>query len=251
MWALVENDEIVKVYPRPTAITVGFVAATYYEEGDELPILSYYEEGDELPEGVEVGDVKTTKQIGDLKTPRLGTNYPSNIMSMWTASELEAIGIYEVVQDNTNLKNVGYYMNGAGSIDFADGVVTQSYAAATAKSLDDILWTQEYIDSMDPAPEGVSVGDLRERGLKFLHKAIINNKAGGILAVTDWYRIREDDGGTEMPAAVLTFRTAIRTESNTMCGLIDAVADVDELAALYIYSGDPSTRPLGEWSILE
>ena len=38
-------------------------------------------------------------------------NYPANIMSMWTASELEAIGIYEVVEDNTNLKNSNYYYN--------------------------------------------------------------------------------------------------------------------------------------------
>ena len=32
-------------------------------------------------------------------------NYPANIMSMWTASELEAIGIYEVVDDNSNLRD--------------------------------------------------------------------------------------------------------------------------------------------------
>ena len=52
MWAKVESNSITKIYPRPTAITVGDV------------------------------------------------NYPANIMSMWTASELEAIGIYEVVEDN-------------------------------------------------------------------------------------------------------------------------------------------------------
>jgi hypothetical protein len=28
---------------------------------------------------------------------------------------------------------------------------------------------------------------------------------------------------------------------------INAVANVDALAALYAYSGDPLTRPLGEW----
>tara|TARA_R100001244_G_scaffold127854_1_gene98624 strand:+ start:561 stop:1178 length:618 start_codon:yes stop_codon:yes gene_type:complete len=189
------------------------------------------------PKAIKVGDI----------------NYPSNIMSLWSSAELEAIGIYEVVVDNTNLKNVEYYINGAGSIDFADGVVTQSYSTATAKEIDDVLWTAE-----EDKPEGVSTGDVKSVGLKTQKKKIINNEAGGILAVTDWYRIREDDGGTEMPAVVLTFRTAIRTESNTMCGLIDAVADVDELAALYIYTlSDPEdedsemTRPLGSWSELE
>ena len=31
-------------------------------------------------------------------------SYPSNIFTMWTSSELEALGIYEVVIDNTNFK---------------------------------------------------------------------------------------------------------------------------------------------------
>jgi hypothetical protein len=31
-------------------------------------------------------------------------NYPSNIFMLWTSSELEAIGIYEIVIDNSNLK---------------------------------------------------------------------------------------------------------------------------------------------------
>jgi hypothetical protein len=48
----------------------------------------------------------TAITVGDI-------NYPQNIMSMWTASELEAIGIYEVVSDGTNLKSSSYYYNGA------------------------------------------------------------------------------------------------------------------------------------------
>lgn len=49
--------------------------ATYYEEGDELPVVTeatYYEEGDDIPEGKSLGDVKTEAvyaQIGDEKTP--------------------------------------------------------------------------------------------------------------------------------------------------------------------------------------
>jgi len=35
-----------------------------------------------------------------------------------------------------------------------------------------------------------------------------------------------------------------------MCDAIDAVTTVDALAALYVYSGDPATRPLGEWPVL-
>ena len=37
--------------------------------------------------------------------------YPSNIFMLWTSSELEAIGIYEVIIDNTNYKDPEYYIN--------------------------------------------------------------------------------------------------------------------------------------------
>ena len=82
-------------------------------------------------------------------------------MSMWTASELEAIGIYKVVEDNTNLKDIKYYTNGAESFAFASGVVTKSYSAATAKSLTDVLWTAE-----EDKPEGVSTGDVKTKRFK-------------------------------------------------------------------------------------
>ena len=152
-------------------------------------------------------------------------NYPANIMSMWTASELEAIGIYEVVSDGTNLKSSSYYYNGAESFNFADGVVTRSYGIATAKNLA-VLKTQK--------------------------KEFINEEAGMLLKPTDWYVLRATEGGTATPSAITTYRAAIRTKSNEMCTLIDNAANVDALAALYKYnSDDPPTRPLGEFPELE
>ena len=44
-------------------------------------------------------------------------NYPANIFMLWSASELEAMGIYEVVIDNTNLKSNEYYINTNQSFD--------------------------------------------------------------------------------------------------------------------------------------
>ena len=38
---------------------------------------------------------------------------------LWTSSELEAIGIYEVVIDNTNYKDPEYYINTNQSFAFA------------------------------------------------------------------------------------------------------------------------------------
>ena len=174
-------------------------------------------------------------------------NYPANIFMLWSASELEAIGIYSVVIDNTNLKSNEYYINTNQSFDFADGVVTASYGVATAKPLDDILWAEGDED----IPEGVSVGDVKQPGIRKGHKDIINSQAGGILQDTDWMVVRAAEGGTAVPSDIATWRAAVRTKSNDMCTAIDGAADVDALAALYEYNdAEPPVRPLGEFPIL-
>ena len=148
-------------------------------------------------------------------------NYPANIMSMWTASELEAIGIYEVVEDNSNLRDGNWYINGAESFVFASGVVTKSYAVAAAKNL---------------------------ANLKTDKKHHINNEAASRLTAYDWYVIRATEGGTATPSAITTYRTAVRTKSNEMCTLIDNAANVDAVAALYVFNDDdPPVQPLGVW----
>ena len=179
-------------------------------------------------------------------------NYPANIFMLWSASELEAMGIYEVVIDNTNLKSNEYYINTNQSFDFADGVVTASYGTATAKPLDDILWAEGDED----IPEGVSVGDVKQPGIRKGHKDIINSQAGGILQDTDWMVVRAAEGGTAVPSDIATWRAAVRTKSNDMCTAIDNAADVDALATLYEYvnTGTEESpvmeRPLGEFPIL-
>jgi len=174
-------------------------------------------------------------------------NYPANIFMLWSASELEAMGIYEVVIDNTNLKSNEYYINTNQSFDFADGVVTASYGVATAKPLDDVLW-QEGDEDM---PEGTSVGDVKTPGIRQGHKDTINSQAGGTLQSTDWMVVRAAEGGTAVPSDIATWRAAVRTKSNDMCTAIDGAADVDALAALYEYNdAEPPVRPLGEFPIL-
>ena len=189
-----------------------------------------------------VEDNNVTQVFTRPKAINIGDNqYPSNIMSVWSAEDLEAIGIYEVVIDNTNLKDKEYYINTNQSFDFANGTVTASYGTATAKSLDDVTDDDGNVT----------------RGLKYNHKQIINEQAGSILSETDWYRIREADGGTAVPSNVSTHRTAVRTKANAMCTQIDGAADVDALAALYEYTNTGTeeepvfTRPLGEFPELD
>ena len=170
-------------------------------------------------------------------------NYPSNIFMLWSSSELKAIGIYEVVIDNTNLKDSKYYINTNQSFNFASDTVTASYGTATAKPLDDVLFTaQDETDGLG------TEGEIKQYGLKPQHKAVINSQAGGILSDTDWMVIREADGGTAMPSNIKTWRASVRTKANSMCTQIDNAADVDALAALYVYNNaTPPVRPLGEF----
>ena len=198
MWALVESNNITRVYTRPKGLTIGEV------------------------------------------------NYPSNIFMLWTSSELEAIGIYEIVIDNSNLKNEQYYMNTDQSFAFADGVVTASYGTATAKAIADTLYTaQDETDGLG------TEGEVKTTGLKTNYKATINLQAGGLLQDTDWMVVRAAEGGTAVPSAITTWRAAVRTKANAMCTAIGNAADIDALIALYVYNDDePPVRPLGDFPVL-
>jgi len=165
--------------------------------------------------------------IGDIQ-------YPQNIFTLWSAAEKEAIGIYEVVWDNTNKKDEAFYTNTNVSYAFADGVVTASYESATAKSLADV--TDE--------------DDNVTLGLKSQKKEFIKQYASELLTPTDWYVIKATEVESySVPSAVTTFRANVRTKSNEMEVLIDACSTVDELADLYVYTD--GTRPLGELPTLD
>ena len=171
--------------------------------------------------------------------------YSRKIFSLWSVSEKEAKGIYEVVFNNTNKKDEAYYTNTNQSFAFADGVVTASFGSATAKALADRNATDEDDVELDPV--------VVIKGLKTKHKEIIKSQASGLLTPTDWYVIKATDVESySVPSAITTFRTNVRTKSNTMETAIDNAANVDALAALYAYNDDdPPIRPLGEWPELE
>jgi len=169
---------------------------------------------------VESGSV--SKIYAQPKQLTLGdVNYPSNIFSMWTSSELEAIGIYVVVEDNTNYKNKEYYINTDQSFAFGSGKVTATYGAATAKNL---------------------------ANLKTSHCAIVDNQAYNLLQPNDWMVVRNAESSKAIPSDWLDYRVAVRTAATDMKTKINAVANVDALAALYVYNdATPPVRPLGEW----
>ena len=191
-----------------------------------------------------IEDSEIIKIINQPKAMVIGdTRHSRNIFSFrWSNEEREAIGLYEIVFDNSNKKDESYYINTNQSFDFADGVATASYRSATAKELDDV--TDE--------------NDNVTKGLKSQKKDIIKQQSSGLLTPTDWYVLKATDVESySVPSAITTFRANVRTKSNDMEVLIDACSTVDELATLYEYVNTGTEknpvmeRPLSEWPELE
>jgi len=204
-----------------------------------------------------VQDGSITKTLSGNRGITLGgIQYPQNIFTLWSAAEREAIGIYEVVFDNTNKKDEAYYTNTNQSFAFAGGVVTASYGSATAKAHADTLWTQADSDNGD-LPSDKSVGDVKVEGLKTIKIRIIKQQAAGILQDTDWYIVRKADAGTAVPSAITTYRAAVRTKCAEMETAITNASNTPAIETLYAYVNTGTEenpvyeRPLGEFPTLE
>ena len=178
-------------------------------------------------------------QIGDIK-------YSADIFTTkWTESQRNAIGVYTVEIDETNKKDEEYYINTEITYAFGSGKVTGSYGTATAKSLDDVLFTQADQDAGRGTKDA-----LNYRGLKYIKKEIIDNQCATILAPSDWMVVKATETGSTMDSGWKTWRASVRTKCNSMQTQIDNAANVDALAALYVYNSE-GVRPLGEFPVKE
>ena len=198
---------------------------------------------------VESGTI--TKYFSYPKGFTLGDNqYPADIFMKWSVEEKEAIGIYEVVYDNSNFKDEKWYINTNQSFAFADGVVTASYGTATPKAHADV----DVIDE-----DGVALLDEKgkqvvTRGLKYNLIQTLKSQVAGILNDTDWYITRNTEKETAIPSAISTHRDAVRTKQAQMETAIINAVDTPALETLYTYTEQEDgsvTRPLGELPVLE
>jgi len=176
--------------------------------------------------------------------------YPAKIFQLWSQSELNDIGIYEVITDSSNHKDEAYYINTNEEYNFADGQVTRSWGIATAKELNDSLYTQQDSDDGD-LPDDKEVGDVKVEGLKTQKKRIVKQQASGLLAPTDWYVVKANEVSEyNVPENITTYRADVRAKSNEMETQIDACTNVNELKALYEYTKQEDgtqTRLLAEF----
>ena len=197
-----------------------------------------------------VEDGSITKYYSGNRGITLGSNqYPKAIFTLWTKDEREAIGIYEVVWDNSKKKDETYYINTNVSYAFAGGKVTASYGDATAKPHADVLFTAEDEDN------GLGTeGELNTRGLKYNFIQTVKKQAADELARTDWYIVRKADANTAIPSAITNHRAAVRTKCAEMETAVTNASDTPALETLYTYTKQEDgshTRPLGELPTLE
>ena len=167
--------------------------------------------------------------IGDL-------NYPANTMSVWPEADLNALDIWVVVEDKTNWKDEEWYINTNVTYTYNSGTgkVDATYGTATARELDD-----------------VTVDGTTTEGLKTGKKNIIDRQCASTLAPSDWRVTKQEETGSAMDSEWKTWRASVRTKCNSMQAQIDGAADVDALAALHTRTGEPPTRPLGDFPVKE
>ena len=201
-----------------------------------------------------VEDNNITKLITNPKSMVIGNvNYPAKIFSVWSMSELNAIGIYEVITDSTNKKNEKWYINTNESYSFADNQVTRSWGTALPKAHADSLWTQEDSDDGD-LPDDKEVGDVKVEGLKTQLIRTLKQQVANELSRTDWYITRNTEKETAIPSSISTHRDAVRTKQAEMETAITNASDTPALETLYTYTEQDDgsvTRPLGELPTLE
>jgi hypothetical protein len=197
---------------------------------------------------VESGSI--TKMLSGKKGITIGDNqYPKAIFNLWTKSEREAIGIYEVEMDNSKRKDEQWYVNTNITYAFGSGKVTGSYGDATAKAHADTLYTAQ-----DESDGKGTEGDVKVEGLKTILIRTIKQQAAGELQNTDWYVIRKADAGTAIPSSITNHRAAVRTKCAEMETSITNASDTPALETLYTYTKQEDgsvTRPLGELPRLE
>jgi len=200
--------------------------------------------------GIQIGDIKHSADI---------------FTSKWTESERNAIGVYTVEEDNTNLKDNEWYINTNISYAFGSGKVTGTYGTATARAIADTLYTQADVDAdvypadyIDVSKRGERIhdfakDDVKNEGLKTIKKRLINDQCAGILAPSDWMATKAFEEGGDVESGWKTWRASVRTKCNSMQTQIDNAANVDALAALFTYTTTDgvTSRPLGEFPVKE
>ena len=174
--------------------------------------------------------------------------YSSQIFTLWSKEEKQAIGIYEVETDSSKFKDESYYNNTNEIFEFKNGKAIRKWGTATPKQLEDVNAVDKNGDAI--IQDGKQ---LVTKGLKSQKISISKQQTAGLLQSTDWYVTRKADTGTAIPQEIQDFRTEVRIVSNQQETQINACTTVEQLKALYEYVNTGTeqspiyTRPLAEF----
>ena len=114
--------------------------------------------------------------------------------------------------------------------------------ANTAKALDDV----NEVDSDGNAILDADGDQIVTLGLKSVWKNLTKERAGNLLAPTDWQVVKAAEvSGYTVPSATTTYRAAVRTASNTIEAAIDAVTTHAAFLALHDAPVDSDGNPTG------
>ena len=180
-----------------------------------------------------------------------GLQYPRAIYTLWTEAERNAIGIYEIVYDDSNKEDDRWYINTnqTYTYDASAGTVTATYGTATARAHADTNF------SAQDEEDGLGTeGELATRGLKYNLIKTVKAQAANELARTDWYITRKSEKNTAIPSAITTHRDAVRSKQAAMETAITNASDTPALETLYTFTRQDDgsvTRPLGELPTLD
>ena len=142
--------------------------------------------------------------------PATSIQYPANWLRLASEDDKAAIGVVWEV-DPAPVDGRFYWSEG------------------NPKRLNDENATDENGDAVLDADGNQVVN----QGLKTVWVAKQKEIAGTLLAPSDWYVTRKaEDSTAEIPAAVATYRAAVRTTCGTREGEINACTTTDELVAL-------------------
>ena len=167
--------------------------------------------------------------------------YPRAIYTLWSEAERNAINIYTITIDDSEIKNEKWYINTDITYSFDGTNATGSYDTATAKAHADANATDD--DGVDLDPVVVI------EGLKTKLIRTVKVQAAGELAKTDWYITRNAEKSTAIPSAITTHRDLVRSRQATMETSITNASNTAALETLYAYTTDSdgvTSRPLAE-----
>lgn len=173
---------------------------------------------------IEYYDRKQSLVLNDVR-------YSSQIFTIWTDAQRRELGIVPIVISGSHLDTNYYIEHNHTDAVAADGnsVIRTIGVKAADHKLEDVNAVDE---------DGIALLDQKgnqhiTRGLKYNAIQKVKQQQSGYLTQTDWYIIRKADNDTTIPAAIQTFRNAIRADATRIENAITAVTTMDEFIALH------------------